>query len=62
MSDGDLTQKSAANVVCKVKHANQRTGCDKDYLSCRMSRTTKVMHDLKKSKRDVTKYQLDYEH
>ncbi len=29
-SKGDLTQKSAANVVCKVKHANQRTGCGKD--------------------------------
>jgi hypothetical protein len=29
-SEGDLTQKSVANVVCKVKHANQRTGCDKD--------------------------------
>ena len=24
MSEGDLTQKSAANVVCKVKHANER--------------------------------------
>ncbi len=23
-SEGDLTQKSAANVVCKVKHANER--------------------------------------
>ena len=23
MSEGDLTQKSAANVVCKVKHANE---------------------------------------
>ncbi len=29
-SEVDLTQKSAANVVCKVKHANQRTGCDED--------------------------------
>ncbi len=24
MSEGDLTQKSVANVVCKVKHANER--------------------------------------
>ena len=29
-SEGDLTHKSAANVFFKVKHANQRTGCDKD--------------------------------
>jgi hypothetical protein len=29
-SEGDLTQKSAANVVGNVKHENQRTGCDED--------------------------------